>query len=68
MCIFFPYIELEEAVRQSKMEELIIPFGVGIAGYVAQTKETINITNAYEDSRFNPEVVLYHNFFIRNFF
>lgn len=40
------------------MEELIIPFGVGIAGYVAQTKETINITNAYEDSRFNPEVKL----------
>lgn len=41
------------------MEELIIPFGIGIVGYVAQTKETINIKNAYEDSRFNPEVNLY---------
>ncbi|XP_063707132.1 cGMP-specific 3',5'-cyclic phosphodiesterase [Culicoides brevitarsis] len=50
--------EIEEAVNRSKLEELIIPFGVGIAGYVAQTKETINITNAYEDSRFNPEVDL----------
>uniref|UniRef100_A0A336MJ85 protein-lysine 6-oxidase n=1 Tax=Culicoides sonorensis TaxID=179676 RepID=A0A336MJ85_CULSO len=47
--------ELEEAVKRSKMEELVIPFGVGIAGYVAQTKETINIKNAYEDTRFNRE-------------
>lgn len=52
------FLELEEAVKRSKMEELIIPFGVGIAGYVAKTKETINIKNAYEDSRFNPEVKL----------
>ena len=30
----------------------------GIAGYVATTGETLNITNAYEDERFNREVDL----------
>ncbi|MCX7999901.1 MAG: GAF domain-containing protein, partial [Leptospiraceae bacterium] len=29
--------------------------GVGIAGYVAITRETVNITDAYNDPRFNPE-------------
>uniref|UniRef100_A0AC34QR29 PDEase domain-containing protein n=1 Tax=Panagrolaimus sp. JU765 TaxID=591449 RepID=A0AC34QR29_9BILA len=28
----------------------------GIAGFVARTGEGVNITNAYEDERFNPEV------------
>ncbi len=28
----------------------------GLAGYVAKTGEIVNIANAYEDSRFNPEV------------
>ncbi|XP_072177663.1 cGMP-specific 3',5'-cyclic phosphodiesterase-like isoform X4 [Diadema setosum] len=37
-------------------DEIHIPFGQGIAGHVAQTKETVNIKNAYEDKRFNPEV------------
>ncbi|NP_001029121.1 sperm phosphodiesterase 5 [Strongylocentrotus purpuratus] len=40
----------------SEEEEIHIPFGQGIAGHVAQTKETVNIKNAYEDKRFNPEV------------
>lgn len=40
------------------MEELIIPFGIGIAGIVAQTKEIMNIRDAYEDSRFNPDIDL----------
>lgn len=40
------------------MEELIIPFGMGIAGIVAQTKEIMNIKDAYEDSRFNPDIDL----------
>lgn len=33
-----------------------IPFGVGIAGHVALTKETVNIKDAYEDPRFNKEI------------
>lgn len=40
--------ELEEAVQRAKNEEIKIPFGVGIAGYVAQTKEIINIKDAYK--------------------
>ena len=30
--------------------------GKGISGYVAKTGETINIKDAYKDSRFNPDV------------
>ncbi|XP_055587649.1 cGMP-specific 3',5'-cyclic phosphodiesterase isoform X2 [Uranotaenia lowii] len=47
---------LDEAVRRAKQDELIIPFGVGIAGTVAQMNETINIKEAYKDPRFNSEV------------
>lgn len=43
-------------MRRAKAEEIIIPFGVGIAGSVAETKEVINIKEAYKDPRFNCEV------------
>ncbi|XP_062580022.1 cGMP-specific 3',5'-cyclic phosphodiesterase-like isoform X4 [Saccostrea cucullata] len=36
--------------------EIIVPFGKGIAGFVAQSKETVNIKDAYEDPRFNKDV------------
>lgn len=42
--------ELDEAMQRAKSEEIKIPFGVGIAGYVAQTKEIINIKDAYKVS------------------
>ncbi|XP_047363761.1 cGMP-specific 3',5'-cyclic phosphodiesterase isoform X3 [Vespa velutina] len=48
--------ELEEAVQRAKNEEIKIPFGVGIAGYVAETKEIINIKDAYKDPRFNSAI------------
>jgi putative nucleotidyltransferase with HDIG domain len=35
--------------------EIRQPIGVGIAGTVAATGETVNIADAYEDPRFNPE-------------
>ncbi len=35
--------------------EIRFPIGRGIAGAVAQTGETINIPDAYQDARFNPE-------------
>ena len=41
------------------------PIGKGIAGYVAQTGETLNVPDAYKDTRFNPaidEEVNYVNF------
>lgn len=47
---------LEEALERIQRQEIIIPFGVGIAGTVAQTKETINIQEAYKDDRFHPDI------------
>ena len=35
--------------------EIRFPLGVGIAGTVAQTGKTINLPDAYQDPRFNPE-------------
>ncbi|XP_016845870.1 cGMP-specific 3',5'-cyclic phosphodiesterase isoform X1 [Nasonia vitripennis] len=48
--------EFEEAVQRARSEEIRIPFGVGIAGYVAQSKRIINIKDAYKDPRFNSEI------------
>jgi signal transduction histidine kinase/CRP-like cAMP-binding protein len=36
--------------------EIRLPLGKGLAGYVAKTGETINIVDAYQDPRFNPEI------------
>ncbi|CAC5425884.1 PDE6N [Mytilus coruscus] len=36
--------------------EIKVPFGRGIAGYVAQAKDTVNITEAYQDPRFNNDI------------
>lgn len=47
---------LKDAVTRARAEEIIIPFGIGIAGMVAQTKEMINIKEAYQDARFNCEI------------
>lgn len=49
---------LEEAVKLARAEEIRIPFGVGIAGSVAQTKTYINIKDAYNDNRFNSQIDL----------
>lgn len=49
-------VVLEEAIQKANGEEIVIPFGVGIAGTVAQTKNIVNIRNAYEDPRFNCEI------------
>lgn len=37
-------------------KEIRFPADKGLAGYVVQTGEILNITDAYSDSRFNPEV------------
>lgn len=44
------FSELEEAVEKAKSKEIRIPFGAGFAGITAQTKQLLNITNAYEVS------------------
>jgi adenylate cyclase len=38
------------------ISEIRFPLGLGIAGYVVNTGETVNITDAYQDSRFNQEI------------
>lgn len=48
--------QFDDAVRQARTEDIRIPFGVGIAGTVAQSKQLINIKNAYQDPRFNSEI------------
>lgn len=39
-------------------EEIRFPASKGLAGYVAKTGESINIKDAYNDERFNPDVDL----------
>ncbi|MCW5829783.1 MAG: GAF domain-containing protein [Deltaproteobacteria bacterium] len=49
--------ELWSLIAQGEnVKEIRLPIGKGIAGYVAATGETINIPDAYQDARFNPEV------------
>jgi K+-sensing histidine kinase KdpD len=52
-----PKKELWSKVQKgSSRIEIRLPIGVGIAGTVAATGETINIPDAYSDSRFNPDI------------
>lgn len=49
--------ELYSRIAQnSEINEIRFPMNIGIAGSVATTRQTINIKEAYEDSRFNPEI------------
>jgi adenylate cyclase len=49
--------ELWSRVAQGEnINEIRVPRGIGIAGYVALSGQTVNIKDAYEDPRFNPEV------------
>ena len=44
---------MQKAEQQVKIR---LPFGRGIAGYVAASGDTLNIPDAYLDPRFNPDV------------
>jgi adenylate cyclase len=39
---------------RKKLLEIRIPMNRGVVGFVASTGQTVNITNAYEDPRFDP--------------
>ena len=43
-------------VRGGALRELRVPSGSGIAGHVARTGESLLLTDAYSDPRFNPDV------------
>ncbi|CUS96026.1 Signal transduction histidine kinase, partial [Candidatus Kryptonium thompsonii] len=47
-----------KVLEGNELTEIRLPIGKGIAGYVAQTGETVNIKDAYQDPRFNPEIDL----------
>lgn len=45
-----------KVLQGDNMVEIRLPVGKGLAGFVAEKGETINIPDAYNDSRFNPDV------------
>ncbi len=45
-----------KVLQGDELTEIRLPVGKGIAGWVAETGEVLNIRDAYEDSRFNQEV------------
>jgi len=45
-----------KVVQGNNIVEIRLPVGKGLAGYVAKTGEVVNITDAYKDPRFNPEI------------
>lgn len=53
-------------VATGKVGEIRFPLGVGIAGTVAQTGETVSIPDAYADARFNAESDKRTGFHTRN--
>ncbi|PRP82547.1 GAF and PAS/PAC sensor-containing adenylate/guanylate cyclase [Planoprotostelium fungivorum] len=50
--------ELISSLADGTTEQLRIPLTTGIAGHVATTGDTLNIPDAYNDTRFNREVDL----------
>ncbi|XP_070544781.1 dual 3',5'-cyclic-AMP and -GMP phosphodiesterase 11-like isoform X2 [Ptychodera flava] len=59
-------VRSDSTVEESLQEEIRIPWGKGIVGYVAKTGETVNIADAYEDPRFNCEIDLRTGYKTRN--
>ncbi len=46
--LYLCFSGLEEAMTRANNESISVPFGVGICGHVAETKETVYIKDAYE--------------------
>lgn len=53
---------LSTRVAQGAAQEIRLPLGQGIAGSVAQTGQTINILDAYEDPRFQRDWDVKNNY------
>jgi HD-GYP domain-containing protein (c-di-GMP phosphodiesterase class II) len=47
--------ELWSRVAQGEISEIRMPMGAGLAGAVATTGDIVNLDDAYQDERFNPE-------------
>ena len=62
------FLALDEAMCRANKEEIYIPYGVGICGHVAKTKETINLKDAYEVVICNHNSILsYYPYFITSY-
>lgn len=48
--------ELDDALSKAKEKNITMPWGTGIVGHVALTKELVNIKDAYKDKRFDPSI------------
>lgn len=58
--------ELTSRVAQGTSQEIKLPLGQGIAGTVAQTGETINLVDAYQDPRFQRDWDVKNNYRTRS--
>ncbi len=45
-----------KVAQGAALSEIRVPMGAGIAGFVAQSGDTVNIPDAYQDPRFNIEI------------
>jgi signal transduction histidine kinase len=45
-----------KVAQGEELREIRLPLGHGIAGWVAKNARTINLKDAYQDDRFNPDV------------
>jgi len=54
-----------KVAQQSELTEIRFPAGKGLAGYVTQTGQILNIENAYQDPRFLPIVDNQTGFYTR---
>ncbi len=43
-------------LMEENLHEIRLPIQEGVAGYVARTGETVNLTDAYADPRFSPRI------------
>ncbi|XP_017783345.1 PREDICTED: dual 3',5'-cyclic-AMP and -GMP phosphodiesterase 11 isoform X3 [Nicrophorus vespilloides] len=43
-------------IEMEKKDEIRIPWGTGIVGYVAESGDPVNIPDAYKDERFNHDI------------
>lgn len=44
-----------KVLEGDELKEIRMPFGMGLAGWVAQNGQPLHIPDAYQDPRFNPE-------------
>jgi len=49
-------VSSNSTVEEMSNNEIRVPWGVGIVGYVAKTGESCNVTDCYQDSRFNQDI------------